>query len=156
MRAYLIFAFTLLISCGSEQTSKKKMTYGQKITVESEVANENKTPSIDLSAVGIGPVESLTFIDYNEELAAKGDVLFGQKCTACHKIDKRYIGPAIKGIYKRRNPAWVMNIMLNPTEMIKKDPIAIQLLKDYNNVVMYNQNLTFDEARALAEYFRNL
>ena len=41
-------------------------------------------------------------------------------------------------------------------EMIKKDPIAIQLLKDYNNVVMYNQNLTFDEARALAEYFRNL
>ena len=49
-----------------------------------------------------------------------------------------------------------MNIMLNPTEMIKKDPTAIQLLKEYNNVVMYNQNLTVEEARALAEYFRTL
>ena len=156
MRVYLIFAFTLLISCGSEQTSKKKMTYGQKITVDTEASNEYKTPSIDLSSVGIGPVESLTFIEYNEKLADKGKVLFGQKCTACHKTDARYIGPSLKGIYDRRNPAWVMNIMLNPTEMIKKDPIAIQLLKDYNNVVMYNQNLTFDEARALAEYFRDL
>ena len=156
MRVYLIFVLTFLISCGSEQTSKKKIIYGQKSTVETKAVNENKIPSIDLSAVGIGPVESLTFKDYNEELAAKGKVLFGQKCTVCHKIDKRYIGPALKGIYERRNPTWVMNIMLNPTEMIKKDPIAIQLLRDYNNVVMYNQNLTFNEARALAEYFRDL
>tara|TARA_B100000900_G_scaffold289881_1_gene248731 strand:- start:1335 stop:1733 length:399 start_codon:yes stop_codon:yes gene_type:complete len=132
------------------------MTYGKKSTVETKAANEFKTQSIDLLAVGIGPVESLTFTDYNEDLAAKGKVLFGQKCTACHKIDKRYIGPAIKGVYERRNPAWVMNIMLNPTEMIKKDPIAIQLLKEYNNVIMYNQNLSVEEARALAEYFRTL
>ena len=96
------------------------------------------------------------FIWSFKHLAATGKDLFGQKCTACHKTDARYIGPSLKGIYDRRNPAWVMNIMLNPTEMIKKDPIAIQLLKDYNNVVMYNQNLTFDEARALAEYFRDL
>lgn len=156
MRAYLIFVLTFLISCGSEKASEKKITYGKKSTVETKAANEFKTQSIDLSAVGIGPVESLTFTDYNQDLAATGKDLFGQKCTACHKIDARYIGPSLKGIYDRRNPAWVMNIMLNPTEMIKKDPIAIQLLKDYNNVVMYNQNLTFDEARALAEYFRDL
>ena len=41
------------------------------------------------------------------------------------------IGPAIKGIYERRSPEWVMNIMLNPTEMLKKDPVAIALLKEY-------------------------
>jgi len=156
MRQVILLISMLLISCGGDSKPKKKITYGQKSTLETKAVEENKTPSVDLSAVGIGPVESLTFTDYNEDLAAEGKVLFGQKCTACHKIDKQYIGPAIKGIYERRNPAWVMNIMLNPTEMIKKDPIAIQLLKDYNNVVMYNQNLTFDEARALAEYFRDL
>ncbi|MGB2223112.1 MAG: c-type cytochrome [Flavobacteriaceae bacterium] len=156
MRQLILLMSLLLISCGGDSTPKKKITYGQKSTVETKTVDENKTPFIDLSAVGIGPVESLTFADYNEELATTGKDLFGQKCTACHKIDARYIGPSLKGIYDRRNPAWVMNIMLNPTEMIKKDPIAIQLLKDYNNVVMYNQNLTLDEARALAEYFRDL
>lgn len=156
MRQLILLMSLLLISCGGDSTPKKKITYGQKSTVETKTVDENKTSFIDLSAVGIGPVESLTFTDYNEELSTTGKDLFGQKCTACHKIDARYIGPSLKGIYDRRNPAWVMNIMLNPTEMIKKDPIAIQLLKDYNNVVMYNQNLTLDEARALAEYFRDL
>ena len=66
------------------------------------------------------------------------------------------IGPAIKGVYERRSPEWVMNIMLNPTEMLKKDPVAIALLKEYKNVMMINQSLTQEDARALAEYFRTL
>ena len=156
MRQLILLMSLLLISCGGDSTLKKKITYGQKSTVETKTVDENKTPFIDLSAVGIGPVESLTFTDYNEELATTGKDLFGQKCTACHKIDARYIGPSLKGIYDRRNPAWVMNIMLNPTEMLKKDPVAIALLKEYKNVMMINQNLTQEDARALAEYFRTL
>jgi hypothetical protein len=66
------------------------------------------------------------------------------------------IGPAMQGVYERRNPAWVMNIMLNPDEMLQKDPIAIALLKEYNNAIMLNQNLTEEEARDLAEYLRTL
>jgi len=62
----------------------------------------------------------------------------------------------MKGIYDRRNPAWVMNIMLNPDQMLKEDPIAIALLKEYNNIIMINQNLTVEEAEKLAEYFRTL
>ena len=83
-----------------------------------------------------------------------GKQLYDQKCTACHKFDKRYIGPSLDGLYERRSPSWVMNIMLNPIEMVKKDPVAMQLLEEYNNVIMYNQNLTYDEARAIAEYLR--
>ena len=71
--------------------TKEKITYGQK-AIETKTVDENKTPFIDLSAVGIGPVESLTFTDYNQDLAATGKDLFGQKCTACHKTDARYIG----------------------------------------------------------------
>ena len=62
----------------------------------------------------------------------------------------------MQGIYERRHPAWVMNIMLNPTQMLKEDPIAKALLAEYNNVLMINQNLTAEEARALAEYLRTL
>jgi hypothetical protein len=62
----------------------------------------------------------------------------------------------MKGIYDRRSPAWVMNMILNPTEMLAKDETAIALLKEYNNVMMLNQNLSQEETRALAEYFRTL
>jgi len=40
--------------------------------------------------------------------------------------------------------------------MLKKDPIAIALLKEYNNIMMLNQNLSNDEARSITEYFRTL
>jgi len=49
-----------------------------------------------------------------------------------------------------------MNMLLNPAEMLKKDPIAIALLKEYNNIMMLNQNLTNDEALSITEYFRTL
>ena len=69
---------------------------------------------------------------------------------------KKLIGPAMSGIYERRSPEWVMNLLLNPTEMLKQDPIAKALLKEYNNVMMLNQNLSQDEARNIAEYLRTL
>ena len=62
----------------------------------------------------------------------------------------------MKGIYERRSPEWVINILLNPTEMLKQDLIAKALLKKYNNVMMLNQNLSEEEARAITEYLRTL
>ena len=47
-------------------------------------------------------------------------------------------------------------MLLNPTEMLKDDPIANALLKEYNNVMMLNQNLTNEEARSISEYLRTL
>ena len=115
------------------------------------------TTPIDLSNKGIGPINELPFDKaIKTDLAIRGENLFGAKCTSCHMEETKLIGPAMKGIYERRSPEWVMNIMLNPTEMLKKDPIAIALLKEYNNIIMLNQNLTVDEARAIAEYLRTL
>jgi hypothetical protein len=70
--------------------------------------------------------------------------------------NRKLIGPAMSGIYERRSPEWVINLLLNPTQMLKEDPVANALLKEYNNVMMLNQNLTQDEARAIAEYLRTL
>ena len=123
---------------------------------QKETTSSAKTP-IDLNNKGIGPITDFTFpetIDTN--MAAAGETAFKQKCTACHMADRKLIGPAVKGIYERRSPAWVMNMILNPTEMLQKDETAIALLKEYNNVMMLNQNLKEEEARALAEYFRTL
>ncbi len=49
-----------------------------------------------------------------------------------------------------------MNMIMNPTEMIKKDPIAKALLMEYNNAIMLNQNVNQQDARALLEYISTL
>lgn len=109
------------------------------------------------SKKGIGPVQSVTLDSViNTELAATGERIFKEKCTACHKPDKRYIGPAPRGIFERRTPEWVMNMILNPEEMVKKDTIARLLLKEYDTSAMTNQHLTEAEARSILEYFRTL
>jgi hypothetical protein len=70
--------------------------------------------------------------------------------------NQRMIGPALAGTLERRSPEWAMNMIMNPTEMIKKDPIAKALLKEYNNAIMLNQNVNQQDARALLEYIRSL
>lgn len=159
-----LFVFSLLmIACGKEEKKEpesdnaKAAKEYKKMVKESQSAEFGKHAVVfDLESKGIGPIKSLKFDKLDQAMADKGAKIFKQKCTACHKPERKMIGPAMKGIYQKRSPEWVMNIMLNPTEMLKKDAIAIALLKEYNNVIMIDQNLTEEEARALAEYFRTL
>ena len=88
--------------------------------------------------------------------ANSGEKLFNQLCTSCHIISEDYIGPAMSGILDRRSPEWIMNMILNPLQMLEEDPIAIELLEKYNFEYMYNQNLLEEEAREILEYFRLL
>ena len=106
---------------------------------------------------GIGPVKAFELpAEVDQVLAQKGQEIYESKCTACHKPDKKFIGPAPKDILTRRTPAWVMNMILNPDEMVQKDPMAKKLLMEFNGSPMANQNLTQEEARAVLEYFRTL
>ena len=154
----LLFVLALLTACGPKKEEKKKSFEYKRTPTEEKVEKKQieKTP-VNTESIGIGPIKSMVFeAAIDSELAEKGSAIFTQKCTACHMANRKLIGPAMQGIYERRNPAWVMNMILNPTEMLQKDETAIALLKEYNNVMMLNQNLKEEEARALAEYFRTL
>lgn len=134
-------------SCGGE--AKKEAPAAKK-----EVAKP-KTENVDpMSNKGIGPIKSVTVGEIDDALVSTGETVFKAKCTACHKISKKFVGPALKGLTQRRSPEWIMNMAMNPEEMIQKDPIAMQLLIDFNGAPMANQNISEDEARALLEYFR--
>ena len=153
-----LFCLLFLISCGSKEEKKKGFEYNrtQKIDKKSNNTSESKV-LVDLDNKGIGPIKKVDFeTTINNDLAEKGKATFNQKCTACHMANRKLIGPAMKGIYERRSPEWVMNMLLNPAEMLKKDPVAIALLKEYNNIMMLNQNLTNEEARSISEYLRTL
>jgi len=108
-----------------------------------------------LADKGIGPVKSITLATIDPQKAALGQQIFQSKCSACHKLDEKYVGPALKGVTQRRAPEWILNQILNPTEMTQKDPIAKELLATYLTQ-MTPQNLTEDEAKNVLEYFRQV
>ena len=118
--------------------------------------NDSKR-SDSLSNKGVGPITNVILEDkVNISMANSGEKLFNQLCTSCHIINEDYIGPSMAGILDRRSPEWIMNMILNPIQMLEEDPIAIELLKEYNFEYMYNQNLLEEEAREILEYFRLL
>ncbi|HJS47694.1 MAG TPA: cytochrome c, partial [Gemmatimonadales bacterium] len=103
---------------------------------------------------GIGPVtEVVTLEAPDHELAEDGEELFATKCSACHKLGERYVGPALHDVLQRRSPTYVMNMILNPQEMYEKHPVAKGLLAEYLSF-MPDQGLTQEEARAVLEYLR--
>lgn len=161
MIRYLMFfgAFAAFTSCGdSEKQEDEQVKIGDSREESAEQKNESGTVDMnDLSNKGIGPIQSLSLDDQiDEALAVKGEALFKNNCTACHKIDKKYIGPAVEGVTERRSPEWIMNMIMNPEEMIAKDPIAKQLMIESNMAVMADQNISEEEARAILEYFRTI
>ncbi|OFX94524.1 MAG: hypothetical protein A2X04_06520 [Bacteroidetes bacterium GWF2_41_9] len=104
---------------------------------------------------GIGPVTSISLGGINQSMVDQGIELFNAKCSSCHKPLVKYVGPAPLGVLNRRDPEWVMNMILNPNVMVENDAVAKELLKRYL-APMANQNLTQDEARKILEYFRTL
>jgi len=161
IKSIFLFGITLLISCGGKEEKKEneEIQLGNYEKKE-EVKQVEKMPEaalIDMSNKGIGPVKNLELPnEIDQGMVAKGKVNFDAKCLACHKTHKKFIGPPPVGILDRRSPEWVMNMILNPSEMVQKDPIAKQLLIDHNGSPMANQGLTEEEARQILEYFRTL
>ena len=141
----------LFYSCNGGNKSKVEAIKDQSISKVLDPFKEWKSNN------GIGPIKSLELSnEIDTVLVNSGKESFEAKCTACHKIEKKFIGPSPKGILSRRTAAWVMNMILNPDQMILEDPIAKQLYVEANGAPMANQGLSEIEARAVLEYFRTL
>ncbi len=154
MRIYkVILAFAvaiLIVSCGGGNKKNKNKSESKPVA---EKKQEKQDP---MKNKGIGPIKSVDISKpVDKALAKKGEELFKAKCSACHKTTKRFIGPNPTGVLKRRSPEWVMNMIMNPNEMVQKDPIAKDLLMEYS-APMADQSIKKDEARAILEFFRTL
>jgi mono/diheme cytochrome c family protein len=152
----LFFFAYILISCGGSSDSTDT-TEPPKSMLSAEPKSLEEAEKTWETNFGVGPISEFELpAEIDNAMAEAGMVVYEAKCTACHKPDKDFIGPAPKGIMERRTPAWVMNMIIDPEGMIANDPIAKQLLIKFNGAPMANQNLTEEEARAVLEYFRTL
>ena len=67
----------------------------------------------------------------------KGKDLFNSNCAACHKLDAKMTGPALRGISPRLTNEWLYKWIRNSQEMIKSgDAESVRVSKEYNGSVM--------------------
>ena len=86
--------------------------------------------------------------------AQRGKLDFESKCLACHSMGQgKKLGPDLAGVTKHRDDAWLTRWLKSPEKMLESDEHAKQLLKEYNNIPMPNQNLTDAEVRQYLKYF---
>lgn len=141
----------IFISCGENKSDAGN----------DELTKKEKTAKIFGLTVfeldnGIGPVkEKLNLGPIDSKLVESGKKLFDTKCSQCHKLDERYTGPAQRDLIKRRSPEYIMNMILNPVEMVAKHPEAKKMFAQYPTQMTF-QNVTQDDARAILEYFRSV
>jgi mono/diheme cytochrome c family protein len=69
--------------------------------------------------------------------AAAGKELFNANCAACHKLDAKATGPALRGIANKYDMAWLYKWVKNSSELIKSgDAKAVKVFEENNKSVM--------------------
>ena len=75
-----------------------------------------------------------------------GKSLFNANCAACHKLNKKAVGPALSGVTEKYDKEWLYSWIRNGTQMIKDgDPQAVAIWEEYNRAVMTNYPQFSDE-----------
>ena len=67
----------------------------------------------------------------------KGKELYNSNCAACHKLDAKSTGPALRNVAEKHEKAWLYKWIHNSSELIKSgDAVAVKLFADNNKAVM--------------------
>jgi mono/diheme cytochrome c family protein len=93
-----------------------------------------------------------------DQAADSGEAVFKLKCAACHTVGGgKLTGPDLKGVTKQRDLGWLAEWIKTPDKMLAaEDPIAMQLLAEFNNIPMPNMGLSDDEVADLLAYFQSV
>ena len=95
-------------------------TFAQADSADEADQNANVAPAAD----GVGD-------------AAAGKALFNANCAACHKLDKKATGPALRGVADKYDRDWLYSWIKNSQELIKSgDALAVTLFEENNKSVM--------------------
>lgn len=87
----------------------------------------------------------------------KGKSLFNANCAACHKLNKRAVGPALAGVTAKYDREWLYSWIKNSTAMVKAgDAQAVAIFEEYNGSVMTSfpqlSNEDIDNILAYTDY----
>ena len=91
---------------------------------------------------------------------SRGEQIYRTRCASCHTLTGNELagalGPDLLGVSQRRDMQWLLDWLKAPDQMLnKKDPIAMALYKQYNNLAMPNMRLNKEEALTLLDYIND-
>jgi len=90
-----------------------------------------------------------------------GEALFKANCAACHKIESKLVGPALKGVHERwqNNTEELIAFIRNSQSYLKSDrpmaDYARKVFEENNKLVMTAfENLSEEEIKAILDYIK--
>ena len=63
-----------------------------------------------------------------------GKKLFNANCAACHKLNKKAVGPALKGVSAKYDREWLYSWIKNSAKMIKSGDVNVVLSGGMENM----------------------
>lgn len=104
-------------------------------------------------ALSIGLPATATRVSSHQSFA-DGEKLFRSYCGACHTIGGGVVlGPDLAGVAIRRERAWLFRWIKEPDKLLAEgDPVAVDLLKQFNNVPMPNLGLSDRQVEVVLRY----
>ena len=95
--------------------------------------------------------------DFLYAQSSNGEALFKANCASCHKPDKQYVGPALKGAREREpSKGWHYEWIRNAASMAMTDPYAVKLKEQMGGVVMTSfPDLSNADIDAILDYADN-
>jgi Cytochrome c./Class III cytochrome C family. len=84
----------------------------------------------------------------------EGEKIFKSKCTSCHAIDRKVVGPALKGIPETKDEAWLIKWIKNSQALIASgDADAVKIFEENNKLVMTSfTDLSDDQIKSVLAY----
>ncbi len=77
---------------------------------------------------------------------AKGKQLFNQHCAACHKMDRKLVGPPLQDVVELQGRDWTKEWIYNSKALIDSgDDHAVEIWEEYNRAAMPAYNFLPDE-----------
>jgi cytochrome c551/c552 len=69
--------------------------------------------------------------------ATKGKELFNSNCAACHKLDAKATGPALRDVAAKYDKEWLYKWVNNSSDLVKSgDAQAVKVFDEYNKIPM--------------------
>ena len=108
-------------------------------------------------AVSVGLVLLCAVTMAHAQDVKEGETLFKSKCTTCHAVTKKVVGPALAGITERHSEEWLVSWIHNSQAVIASgDAAAVQLFEEYNKMVMTSfTDLSEDQIKSIIAYVQD-
>jgi mono/diheme cytochrome c family protein len=88
-------------------------------------------------------------------LASAGEALFKNNCASCHALDEVVVGPALRGVDKRHNEAWLHSWITNSSKMVQSgDKDAVKIFNEFQKQQMPSFAFSKEEINSILAYVK--